>query len=69
MQRDLQKLMKAEHLITTLNPEQRDRLLNFLEILLVNREGQATEAEVMRYMLNLPQKDVQPFTDIMMALQ
>lgn len=61
-------LQEVENLMTALTPEQRDRLLTFLQALLAERDGTATEADVMRCILGLPQEDIQPFTDILQAI-
>ena len=51
-----------------LTTEQRDRLQNFLEVILASKEGNATEADVMRCIVNLPKEDIQPFTEILQKM-
>ncbi len=51
-----------------LTTEQRDRLQNFLEVILASKEGNATEADVMRCIVNLPKEDIQPFTEILQTM-
>ena len=55
-------------MLQALSKGQRDRLQGFLEVILASKEGQATEADVVRCILGLPQEDIQPFTDILQAI-
>ena len=55
-------------MLQALSEGQRDRLQGFLEVILASKEGQATEADVVRCILGLPQEDIQPFTDILQAI-
>lgn len=61
-------LQEAGRKIAALTPEQQDRLQDFLEVILASKERQATEADVVRCILGLPQEDIQPFTDILQAI-
>ena len=55
-------------MLQALSEGQRDRLQGFLKVTLASKEGQATEADVVRCILGLPQEDIQPFTDILQAI-
>lgn len=51
--------------LQALSVDQRDRLQGFLKVLLANKEERATDADVMRCIVDLPQESVIAFTDIL----
>lgn len=63
MTRDLQQELTDK--ISALTPDQRDRLVELLEVLMANRNGSATEADIVRCIMALPTADAQSFTDIL----
>ena len=65
-QRDYRNQSKK---ISALTPEQRERLQIFLEVVLIHKAGKASEADVMSYIMDLPQEDIQPFASIMKSMQ
>lgn len=67
MKKDSQR-EEAKHAMKKLTAEQRDRLRGIVKIATASRNGEATEADVMRHIMDLPKEDVRPFTDILQAI-
>lgn len=62
-------LQEAERLIAALTPRQQNGLLGFLDAVTAKKNGTTTNADVLRYILDLPQEDIAAFTGIIKAIQ
>lgn len=60
---------KAESIIEALTPDQRDRLQDFIGVLLAKKKGALSKADVLHYAANLPPEDIAPFTDFLQAIR